>query len=145
MAFTFFCTFGFGAYHRSFDILGTVSLSKYLLLTYVGIKDINRRILIIHLINDFIIFHFQMLRTTPTSSSTIPTEADLHNIKTRLEKLDFELKQQNSNINNIHMKLDSLNSNTSALIASNSKYADEVQQIRSELGSKMSVLMFKSY
>ena len=30
-----------------------------------------------------------------------PTEADLHNIKTRLDKLDFELKQQNSNINNI--------------------------------------------
>ena len=99
----------------------------------------------IQLTYDFVIFHLQILRTTPTSSSTIPTEADLHNIKTRLDKLDFELKQQNSNINNIHMKLDSLNSNTSALIASNSKYADEVQQIRSELGSKMSVLMFKSY
>ena len=87
----------------------------------------------IHLINDFIIFHFQMLRTTPTSSSTIPTEADLDGIKRRLDKLDTDLQEQNININDINMKLDSANSSTSALIASNTNYADEVQQIRSEL------------
>ena len=87
----------------------------------------------IHLINDFIIFHFQMLRTTPTSSSTIPTEADLDGIKRRLDKLDTDLQEQNININDINMKLESANSSTSALIASNTNYADEVQQIRSEL------------
>ena len=87
----------------------------------------------IHLINDFIIFHFQMLRTTPTSSSTIPSEADLDGIKRRLDKLDTDLQEQNININDINMKLDYANSSTSALIASNTNYADEVQQIRSEL------------